>query len=76
MVTIERILETCQKVGSIKARNWRPGPASPSSADFRPPLALFLALTAAPPRSCQPTAWPRPRSSALSGPIRRMDPGP
>lgn len=43
VVTIDEFLETCQKVGSIKAREpLGPAPASALlSSDFRHPLALF-----------------------------------
>lgn len=43
VVTIDEFLETCQKVGSIKAREpLGPAPAGALlSSDFRHPLALF-----------------------------------
>lgn len=60
VVTIDEFLETCQKVGSIKARNPRvpalPVPSSAQTSDIH--LHCFTGAHCCPARSCQPTAWP------------------
>ena len=58
VVTTDEFLETCQKVGSIKARNpcvpALPVPSSAQTSDIH--LHCFTGAHCCPARSCQPTA--------------------